>query len=701
MPSSVICTQARSDVTALQTFSNKLFAYSTLHHGIRVLDADNCETNVSLTSEYINFKTSAIAFSPNLSYIACSIDSYIYVIDIKTKKAIKKLYAHQESITALSFDPSSTYIIAGTKSNRVLQFRYDENTMLARIFSFENIKQKSFGITSLIFVNEKLLVSGNRGEVALVNIYSQQSKLLFNEYDKEITNTFFIDDTLLTCSYRNGDILILSKNDETFVKKINTPFTRVKQILHMYNKRYMLVSGDSASLALIDVNEYKISVAKYLTLPSEIEYMSLIDDTTIIVALANKEIFKVHLPSETRVDSYILQNEFEKAYHLIEKDPMLKESTKHKELEEKYNLIVTNVIEALVKQNKELAKKHVKPIENIHSKKEDIQRIFKAFENYGIFQKLYLEKKYALAYNLATKFPALEKTFQYKKMEELFKDSFVNAYRHVLNGKRDNATALLQEYVSAVSKRPVIKLILNQSQEFLGFIRAVEAQNMQRVNELIRLNGSFRLLPSYLDIELNFHDELSQIEEFLYKSDIISVKKTLVKLKDVPRVKTKMREYISTCNDILELQNAYEKSDFAKCYELIDTHDSLQNIELGHLLEKHWKKLMLECDVFALKGDIRGVKTTLQEMLTLQTRTKKVGSLLRVSFHVKIKMLLGGKAYKKAEHLIYSYLDIFGEDTNILLLMKQFEKISKIKLAISQTQRIDSDAWLNSSIVVS
>lgn len=701
MPSNTECIQARSDVMFQQTFSNNYFAFSTLHHGVRVLNAENCESVLSLNSEYINFKTSAIALSQNLTHLACSIDSYIYVIDLKTKKTVKKLYAHKEKITLLTFDPSSTYILAGTKSNRVLQFRYDETTLLSRIFSFEEPKEKSFGITTLEFDTDKLLVSGNRGQVALLNIYSQRSKLIYVKNDREVSSAIFLDNNYIACAYRNGDILILSTKSSTFIKKISTPFTHVKQMIQMYNKRYMLVSGDAASLALIDLQEYKISVAKYLLLPDEIQHISLLDETTLLISLLNKVIFKVHLPSETKIDSYITQSYFDKAYDMIEGDPMLQGSQKHKELEEKYNEIVANIIEALVKQNRDLAKKHLKAIENIDSKKEDIQLIFKSFDNYSKFQKLYLEKKYALAYNLVNKFPALEQTFQYKKMEELFKDAFMNAYRHVLIGRKENAIALLQEYVSAISKRPIIKLILNQSQEFLTFIKAVESKNMQKINELIRINSSFKLLQSYLDIEMDFNDELSLIEKYIYQSDIQNLKKTLTKVKNLPKVKIHMSNYLAICNNLEALQKAYKENNFFKCYELVDTHESLQDIELAYLLQKHWKKLMHTCDAFALKGDIKGVKTTLKELITLPTRSKKIGSLLRVSFHAKIKMLIAAKAYKKAEHLIYSYLDIFGIDTDISLLMKQFEKISKIKPAIPQAQRIDRDAWLNSSLIVS
>ena len=130
-----------------------------------------------------------------------------------------------------------------------------------------------------------------------------------------------------------------------------------------------------------------------------------------------------------------------------------------------------------------------------------------------------------------------------------------------------------------------------------------------------------------------------------------------------------------------QLLKAYEENNFRLCYETIDEY-KLYSHELALLLEGHWKKLMRNCEEFALNGEAKGILTTLQELLFIQTRTQKIGDLLRLSFYTKITQLQTEKLYQSTENIIYSYIDIFGFDQEIAELIKNYELVSRKKIAI-------------------
>ena len=127
----------------------------------------------------------------------------------------------------------------------------------------------------------------------------------------------------------------------------------------------------------------------------------------------------------------------------------------------------------------------------------------------------------------------------------------------------------------------------------------------------------------------------------------------------------------------------------------------LQNTHLAKLLESHWKKLINKCEISALMGDIKSVKKTLDELLFINTRRAKIGDLLRLSFYTKIKQLLAKKQYKKAETLLYSFIDIFGIDDDLQHLILRYEKLSKTKLAITIGENLHKarDEWVKSDIL--
>jgi hypothetical protein len=201
------------------------------------------------------------------------------------------------------------------------------------------------------------------------------------------------------------------------------------------------------------------------------------------------------------LSSLILHNSLDAAYELIAKEPMLQETPEHKSLEQMYNKAYLGAVNALINQNKELANQLMLIYRDIEVKQESVKLLFKSFENYNRFKTLYLEKKYALAYAMSIKFPALKMTNQYNSMEIKWKETFTNAQRHILIGKPDYAKALFKEYMTVIAKRPIIQLILKHNELFIEFLRALDKKDFKKVNEIARKNILFTQMPIYETLE--------------------------------------------------------------------------------------------------------------------------------------------------------------------------------------------------------
>ena len=313
-----------------------------------------------------------------------------------------------------------------------------------------------------------------------------------------------------------------------------------------------------------------------------------------------------------------------------------------------------------------------------------------------------MEKKYPLAYALCTKFPALTKTFQYSKMEEVFRDAFKNAQRQIAHGILENAKTLLNEYVTVAEKRPIIKLVLNDNESFIKFLKAIEAKDFQKINSIAKTNKLFTQIPTYKNIEEEMYKAVDDVQKDIDSCDIAAASKKIAKLQNIDSISSKISIQKDECRAIIKLQNAYKENNFIRCYEIIDKHHFLNKTDLGNLLQKHWFGVITKCEEFALRGNIKDIKASLGELITLETRRDKIGDLFRLSFHVRIKGLMAKKAYKNAENIIYSYIDIFGLDREIISIMKLFENRTKNKLAITQNQnaRQSRDNWINSDTIM-
>lgn len=704
------CQIAKSDITGLKVLNGSLVAYNTKFHGIKIFDFDECEVKKSIANMYLNSDVSICAFSPNSELFAFVNNKTIYILDIETKEITHTIEINDEEIEIISFDPSSVYIIAGSKNGRVLQYKTNQSSLLSRLCSFpynredidSKINDNKNFVSSFAFYKNRFACSGYGGAIFIIDLQTQANKNVITYNKNRIDVMLFLDENTLVCGKNDGVIYIISTSDDHSYKSIQTPILGIKQILIMSNPNYIMVVGRSNIVTIVDVKNYKITHSKYIELNAHINMVDIVKGDSLAVALVNNKILHVELPGISKLRSLIAHNSIEAAFGLITKEPMLQGSTEHKMLEERFEKSYDEALKALINQNIAHALQILDIYKDVKSKQLKIKELFDAFKNYLRFQALFLEKKYAIAYAMCSKYEPLKKTVQYKKMEQVFRLAFSNAQRHILQNNVAGARALLAEYNTVISKKPLIKLLLTQNREFVELLKAIQKRDFKTINKLISTNELFKQIPNYIALNNQIEETLQEIEANIKNGDIESAKKLLLSVNEVPDVSQRVEQLQTKCKYVLSLQKAYEESDFKGCYEILDMHKYLRTVELGVLLENHWSKLMQKCEEYALEGNIRDIKKTLGELIGLYSRRNKIGDLLRVSFHVRVNTLLNKKDFKGAEAIIYTYIDIFGIDSEIAQIMKKFEKISAHKLAITeaQTQRPRRDSWRDFDIIM-
>ena len=702
------CENAKSYITDLKSLHDSFFAYSTKLHGIKIVDFYECELKKSIVDEHLNSDVDASAFSPDSELFAFVNAHTIYILDMESKKIFCTIDTQNEDIEIIAFDPSSKYIIAGSKDGRVLQYKIEHASLLSRLCSFpydrsaidEKNKDKNF-VSAFAFYKNYLACSGYDNAIFIIDLTTQANKTVITHNRVRVTALCFIDENTLICAKSDGKIDIISLLEKNSYRTIITPILNIKQIIVMPNPNYIMVSGKSNIVTIIDVKNFKITHSKYIEFSEHIKKIDLINSDSLVVALENNKIVHVELPGIAALKSLMIHNSLAKAFELIKKEPMLQDSKEHKALEERFEKNYNNALKALINQNSALAMQILKDYKDVKSKQTKIEELFSAFKSYLRFQALFLEKKYALAYAMSSKFEPLKKTPHYKMMEQNFKIIFLNAQRHIMQNNIPAAKALLNEYESVASKKPLIKLLLTQNKEFVALLKAIQKRDFQTINALVDKNELFKQIPNYIALNNQIEETLLEIESNIREGNIDNAKKLLSTLDGITHITNRVEELNKECKYVQTLQNAYENSDFKACYEILDIYKYLKNTQLGALLEKHWSKLMQQCEEHALKGNLRDIKKTLGELITLQSRSPKIGDLLRVSFQKRVDFLIDKKDFKGCETIIYTYVDVFGIDSEMNQLMKKFEKISEHKLAITQTleNRPSRDSWRHSRII--
>ncbi|MBN2782210.1 MAG: hypothetical protein JXQ66_03105 [Campylobacterales bacterium] len=612
-----------SDISTFECLNDNLIFLSTKQNSVQLLSALDFTTLQNITHQHIDQDAKLFTTSIDAKLLAFANNKKVYILSTQNLKILNSVEIG-EDILGISFNNSSTYIFVTLSNGEILQYRYNARTLLSRYCTYSKINHLSINSTKLLSVGKN---------ISLFDTFTHQKSNIVIDSKSSISYGLFLDQDSICLGDNSGYLYFFSLKNHKITKKISTQFKKITQILKMQNSRYIMVAGDDDFTILIDTKVQKIISYKYLQFEKKILSIQKFEINKLIVLFDNNIAKIVELSNPTELQFLIYENKIEEAYKFVEKNVMLEDTLEHKMLEQIYKSAYREATLSLINKNRFLARKMLENFLNIKSKKDEIDKLFKAYENYEYLKELYHDKKISLCYALIDKYPPLKMTSQYKRLEERYKQALLNAQFYISSKKLEEAKEVLQDYLIINSKRNVVKMLLNSN----------------------RLKG------------VNSIDNFNILNKTISKLDI----------------------------SMLKLHKAYSSGNFKLCYEILDSNKNLHDLELSTILTKHYNNMIYRCDEYALKGDIQNLKKELGDFIHISTRRDKIGSLLRVAFHVKIKQLISYKTIKQAENMIYSYLDIFGIDSEIVVIMKKYELFTNSKLAISEEQNTQKfkDFW--------
>ena len=360
MTNTSYCFHSSTNSKKIQKLKNNILAIFTNNNEIQYISLINCEIIGTICKDHFPSNISYLTFSLDAQYIAYAIESSLYIFQIETQKIIQHIKIESNSISVIEFDAESNYIFVATDERKILQYKIDCLSLISQY-----IFDLSSSINSMIFFKSLLATKDNNGNIALINLYSKSNKISL-KYDSYPINTLcFVDSNTLLSGDENGNIYISALKNSSLIKKIETGFTKIKQILLMPNPNYIIVVGDANYVSVYDIKNYKLIHHKYLSFNTQVDKVIYIDDYTLCICCASNKINKIELASPTNILSHILHNSLKEAYELIEKDNTLKESLEYIELETLYKKIYLQALELLIEKRREKALVILAPFKDI------------------------------------------------------------------------------------------------------------------------------------------------------------------------------------------------------------------------------------------------------------------------------------------------------------------------------------------------
>lgn len=482
------------------------------------------------------------------------------------------LTAHiDKSLFSLSLsDSQNLYFIASTHNKKLLLYKHNFKYPLLQLNSSSNSKK-----TALCFFNTNTIINGDtNGKIEFISICTNFSL----------------------------------KTIQLFTKKI-------QQIIKIPTTNYLLIHANTNTIAMVDATTYKVVQQNYKKFKQNIKTIEIINKNNLVVTLKNGNLIDIELPSSSTLRSLILHNSIKEAFTLLEDEPMLQNTLEAKSIEKNFNIAYKKAVDALSLNNIHLANFLLDIYKGIPSKKLSLKLLFKSFEEYDRFKTLYKKKKYALCYAIALKYPPLEMTKEYVKMQKRWDKLSMLAQQELVEGSVEGAKTILNDFITVNSKRAEIQDILCAIKKETAENKLITLQNLYKKDDFFACYEYIDRYPQLYQSELggylqkHYFKLISTSEDYAVNGDIKMLKQTLGELIKLPSRKDRVEALLKIAF-LVRIQKQLLLNDFNTVKRLIYSYIDLFNIDekIGNTM-KEYEVLSQETLAITIGKDSEWIKS--------------------------------------------------------------------------------------------
>lgn len=467
-------------------------------------------------------------------------------------------------------DSQNRYFIASTYDKKLLLYRYNFRYPLLKLNSSNNYKK-----TALSFFDENTIITGSA----------------------------------------DGNIEFISICTNLALKSIHLFSKKIEQIIHIPDTNYILVHANTETMTIVDAKNYRVVRKNYKTFKHNIKTIDLIDKNNLRITLKNNDSVDIELPSSATLRSLILHNSIKEAFALLEDEPILQNTLEAKNLEERFNKAYKRAVDALSIGNLHLANFLLEIYKDIPSKKNSLKLLLKSFEEYKRFQTFYKERKYALCYAIALKYPPLEMTKEFIKMQTRWEKLSILAQKELQEDGIEAAKTVLNDFITVNSKRTEIQDILSNIKQPEDKNRLITLQNLYDKDNFFSCYKHIDKYPELYQSELgsylqkHYFKLISKSEDYAINGDIKMLKTTLGELIKLPSRKDRVGALLKTAF-LVRIQRQLLISDFNTAKGLIYSYIDLFNIdEKLNSLMKEYEEVSQETLAITINQESQWIKS--------------------------------------------------------------------------------------------
>ncbi len=621
--------------------------------------------------------TNSVDVSKDGKYLGLSIakKSKAAIWSTETKKLLHLVGWHKGEIESVAFDNKDRYFVTGGMDGRAHLWNIQTGKIVGSLAPHADY------ITAIGFSkNSVWCATGSYDKsISITNISSMRFAYKMRIHSSMVSKIKFFNNFKMISGDKEGNIVVTNYSKGKVIKRLPKLPDMVVDFVVSNTEKYMFATTKNKNIFLYDLEKYDLITDKFLQVSSTISCLEFIPELMYLIIGTVDGILYIYdlLSDEKELDDFIKEKKYLEAYHLIDKNPILKNSLYYSQLEEIWEKAFSQAQALLEKGQKETAEHILKPFMSVPAKRMLIQSLFKDFAEFEKFKTLVIKKKYPLAYSLANQYPIFQQTKYYKHMEQEFKKAFAIARQLIFDKtKEDYIKKLLMPFRGVPEKTPLIQLLATEKEIYTLLKQKLTKKDFKGFFDLINQYPFLADLDEYQKA-IEFGEKLKNTAKILLsKGDYAKVFQYTKMLEQFPMYKEDAKKLEYEANILANFMQLVANKDYDKVYSFVKQEPFLEENIIFQNLEKQWEKKIKEAEKFSSNGDVEHILSSLKHYMKIKDKLPKIGELIKAAYLYQILSRLKQENNKNEdlERGFRNYIKIFGLDMEISDLIDMAKK---------------------------